>query len=321
VVGVEKSFYIGVDLGGTKLAVGVFDSDLQTLYTDSQPVEHTSDRLLDQIQQAVLTAADSVEGAVVAAGFGVPCLIDQSSGVAVSAVNLPIHDLPFRDIMQERLNLPVAVDNDGNVAALAEQRSGAAKGFNDVVLLTVGTGIGGGLVLNGEIYRGSIGAGAELGHIVIDYNGPKCQGSCPNYGCMEVLASGTALAKLAHDTVEREPSSQLARAAVNGSELNGRLVVELASSGDQLSIDLLKTLGMRLGVGMSSLVNIFNPDVVVIGGGVSAAGELLIDPARLEMQRRALSPSRDTVKVELAHYGAEAGMVGAAVLAIDTCGG
>jgi glucokinase len=235
----------------------------------------------------------------------------------VIAVNLPLANVPFGAIMAERLGLPVFVDNDANMAALAEHRAGAARGCTEVVLLTIGTGIGSGLILRDELYRGAIGAGAELGHTVIDLNGPPCQGNCPNHGCIESLASGTALAREALRIAHEQPSSGLGRALAAGRELEGPLVTELAHDGDSAAIEAIELIGTRLGVAIASFVNIFNPQVVVIGGGVMGAGELLLSAARDEMLRRALPPSRDIVEIVPAAFGVEAGMIGAAALAFD----
>jgi glucokinase len=235
----------------------------------------------------------------------------------VIAINLPLRDIMFADVMAERLGLPVFVDNDANLAALAEHRAGAARGCSEAVVLTIGTGIGGGLILRGQLYRGAIGAGAELGHIVIDLNGPPCQGNCPNHGCLESLASGTALAREALRIARERPDSGLGRALANGRELDGPLVTELAHDGDVAAIDAIELIGSRLGVAIASYVNIFNPEVVVIGGGVIGAGELLLNAARAEMLRRALPPSRDLVEIVPAAFGVEAGMIGAAALAFD----
>jgi glucokinase len=235
----------------------------------------------------------------------------------VMAVNLPLADIAFADVMAERLGLPVFVDNDGNVAALAEHRAGAARGASEVVMLTIGTGIGGGLILRGEPYRGGVGAGAELGHMVIDMDGPRCQGNCPNRGCVEALASGTALAREARRIATERPDSALARTLRGGRELAGPIVTELAHDGDSAAIEVLKLIGSRLGVAIASLVNIFNPQVVVIGGGVIGAGELLLGPAREVVAQRALRPSRDEVRIVGARFGVEAGMIGAAALAFD----
>jgi glucokinase len=276
--------------------------------------------LLDMVVEAVEEARDSAGGEVSAVGFGIPSLIDQRTGTAVLAVNLPLKDVMFADVMTERLGLPVFVDNNANLAALAEHRAGAARGCNEAVVLTIGTGIGGGLILRGQPYRGAIGVGAELGHIVIDLNGPPCQGNCPNHGCIESLASGTALAREALRIAHEQPSSGLGRALAAGRELEGPLVTELAHDGDTAAIEAIELIGTRLGVAIASFVNIFNPEVVIIGGGVMGAGELLLNAARAEMLRRALPPSRDIVEIVPAAFGVEAGMIGAAALAFDGLG-
>jgi glucokinase len=246
--------------------------------------------------------------------------MDQRTGTCVVAVNLPLRDVPFADVMAERLGMPVFVDNDGNTAALAEHRNGAARGASEAVVLTIGTGIGGGLILRGEVYRGAIGAAAELGHMVIDIDGPPCQGNCPGRGCFESLASGTALAREALRIARRRPDSGLGRAFAHGVEIAGPLVTELAHDGDPAAIEAITLIGERLGVAITSLVNMLNPEVVVVGGGVIAAGELLLEPAREVVARRALPPSRDLVRIVAARYGIEAGMVGAAALAFDGVG-
>jgi glucokinase len=235
----------------------------------------------------------------------------------VIAVNLPLADIMFGEVMAERLGLPVFVDNDANLATLAEHRRGAAAGCSDAVMLTIGTGIGGGLIIGGELYRGALGAGAELGHTVIDLDGPRCQGNCPNRGCLEAMASGTALAREALRVAGERPESGLGRALADGLELAGPLVTELAYDGDAAAIEVLEVIGSRLGVGISSFVNAFNPQVVVIGGGVMAAGDLLLDPARAEVAARSLPPSRDEVRIVTAEFGVEAGMVGGAAMAFD----
>jgi glucokinase len=310
---------IGVDLGGTKLLAGVLDDDLHVQHRVHRPVRGLDQNaLLETIVAAVEEARATAPHEVVAVGFGIPCVIDQRRGMATMAVNLPVRDVPFRDLMTERLGLPVEVDNDGNVAALAEHRAGAARGTTDAILLTVGTGIGGGLILDGEPYRGAIGAGAELGHMTIDLNGPPCQGNCPNTGCLETLASGTALAREGRRIAGERPDSALGHALREGREISGALVTELAHDGDAAAVDALALIGTNLGVGIASYLNIFNPDVVVIGGGVIAAGELLLGPARAEAQRRALPTMVEHARIVTAHFGAEAGMVGAATLALES---
>ena len=308
---------IGFDAGGTKLVGGVIDDDLV--------VHHRVHRLLGgmdrgELLDLLVDAVDEARSAapdVGAVGFGVPAVIDRERGVAVMSVHLPIDGLPFGDLMSERLGLPVAWDNDTNAAMLAEHRRGAAQGASDAVMLTLGTGIGGGLVISGEVFRGSGGAGAELGHVVVDLDGPPCQGKCPNRGCLEVMASGTAIGREGTRAAAAAPDSELGRALASGAEVTGALVTELAHDGDRAARDVVALVGMRLGVGIANLVNLLNPSVVVVGGGMIAAGDMLLEPARTVVRERALPPSRDAVRIVPASFGEESGMLGAALLALD----
>ena len=184
-------------------------------------------------------------------------------------------------------------------------------------MLTIGTGIGGGLILGGSLYRGAIGAGGELGHTVIDIDGPPCQGNCPGRGCIEVMASGTALAREAVRIAGERPDSGLAAALADGQALLGPLVTELAYDGDGAALEVLELIGTRLGAACTSFVNTFNPEVIVIGGGVMAAGDLILEPARRVVAERALAPGRELVRIVPAAFGVEAGMVGAGVFAFE----
>ena len=236
------------------------------------------------------------------------------------STHLPLADVPFRDLVAERIGLPVFVDNDANVAMLAEWRFGAARGASDAALLTIGTGIGGGLVVGGALQRGSQGAGAELGHMVVQADGPRCNGNCPNRGCLEAVCSGTALAREARRLAGERPGSGLGEALAAGREITGPLVTDLAHDGDAAAIEAVAVIGRWLGIGVANLVNMLNPEVVVIGGGVIAAGDLLLEPARAVVAERALSPSREHVRIVPARFGAESGMLGAATLAFDGLG-
>jgi glucokinase len=307
---------IGADLGGTKMAIGVVDTEQNVLH---RATERTYGRDLNELLtelEAELHAARRACPEAEAIGIGIPSTIDHDHGSAVSSVNLPIVDVPFRDLVAERMGMPTFVDNDANLAALAEHRFGAAKGARNAVMLTIGTGIGGGLVLGGELYRGSTGAGAELGHVVIDQAGPPCQGNCPNRGCVEVLASGTALGREGRIAAETHPGSALGKALAAGDEITGRLVTDAAIKGDGIAVEVVATIGRRLGVALSSLANIFDPDVIVVGGGVSAAGDLLLEPAREQLRSRALPPM-NRIPVRRAALGPEAGMFGAAEMALE----
>jgi glucokinase len=321
VAGVVESGVIGVDLGGTKLLAGAVDADLAVHHRTNRPVLGLDqEALVQMVADAVEEVRTAVDGEIEAVGFGIPCTFDRRSGMAVQAVNLPLHDIAFHEVMAARLGLPVFVDNDANCTALCEARVGVGAGCTELVLLTLGTGIGGGLVLGGEVYRGWLGGGAEMGHMVVEMNGPPCQGHCPNRGCLESVASGSALVREVSLAVARRPETALGRALESGRELTGPLITELAGEGDPVARDAIALVGRRLGVGIVSLVNIFNPQMVVIGGGVSAAGELLLAPAREVVMERALSPNKDVVRIEAAAYGAEAGMMGAALMAREGSG-
>lgn len=312
---------IGVDLGGTKLLAGLVRDDLVVLdrryrlAPRSQDPEALLQHVVDEVRE-LLGSGIVRPDAVRAVGVGIPSLVDRARGVAVSTVHQPLDGVPVRDELQDRLQLPVALDNDANCAALAEWRAGAATGCDDVVLLTVGTGIGSGVVSGGHLLRGATGAATELGHMTVDLDGPPCQGACTNTGCLEALASGGALGREGARLAGQRPGSGLARLAGEGHEITGVRVTEQARLGDAAAIEALATVGTLLGVGIANAMNIFNPELVLVGGGVSDAGELLLGPARAEARRRARPPS-NAARVEVARFGAEAGMVGAAVLALE----
>jgi glucokinase len=285
---------IGVDVGGTKILAGIVDRQGKVARREERQTPVTS-------QNELLSALDAVvesllDDDVAALGFGLPSTIDQRTGRAVSSVHIPLADLDFRDRMAERFGLPVAIDNDANGAAIAEWRLGAGRGTSHMVLLTLGTGIGGGLILDGRPYRGSIGAGAELGHMVLDYGGVPCGGGCTGLGHFEALASG------------RAGDEAAVRRFGPGSD--ARILVAAARNGDEGAKDDL-----------AEIVNIFNPEVVVIGGGFAHAGDLLLAPARETLAREGLRPARDLVRIEWAELGPEAGMVGAALVGFEALDG
>lgn len=310
------SCVVGVDLGGTKLLVGAVGDDLAVHHRLRASVAGVGQRdVLDAIVTAVEEAAGTVALDVAAVGIGIPATLDRRTGEAVFSTHLPIAGVPFEAVMSERLGIPVVVDNDGNCAVTAEARRGAAAGSSDAVMLTLGTGIGGGLFLGGSVQRGWLGAGAELGHMVVDQDGPPCQGHCPNRGCLEVMASGPALERAARAEAARTPDSVLGTIVQEGRAPVGPLVTELAHDGDPGARTAVAVVGRALGVGLANLVNMLNPEVIVIGGGVIAAGELLLAPAREEMLARALPPGRDAVAIRAAAFGEESGMIGAALLA------
>jgi glucokinase len=312
---------IGVDLGGTKLLAGTVDSKLE-VHHRAYRLARADDAggLIDQLVEAVQEAAEAAPAPVLAVGLGIPCLVDPETGVALDSNHLPLRGVAVRDLLAERLGLPVAVDNDANAAMLAESRVGEARGARNAVMLTLGTGIGGGLLVDGRIVRGTRGAAAELGHIIVDADGPPCPGSCPNHGCLEALVSGHAIGAEGLRRAGSAPSSALGQALHSGREITGALVTELAHDGDLVAREVMTLMGERLGLGIVTLVNIFNPEVVVIGGGAIAAGELLLAPAREVVASRALAINREDVRLVSARFGAESGMLGAACMALDLAG-
>ncbi len=312
---------IGVDLGGTKLLAGALDGEFDVhhrAHRTARGLEQAD--LLEVIVDAVAETVHAANGPVHGVGFGIPSLVDRARGTSVHSVHLPLHDVPFREVMAQRLELPVWVDNDATAAMLAEWRLGAAAGARHAVLLTLGTGIGGGLVVEGALVRGARGMAGELGHVVVDPTGPSCGPGCPNRGCLEALASGTALAREALVLAGEHPRSALGRAVAAGEEVTGALATQLAHEGDPAAVEAMRGIGRWLGVGIAGLVNALDPEVVVVGGGVVAAGDHLLAPAREALARHALPPLGELVPVVPARFGAESGMVGAAALAWEGLG-
>ena len=306
---------IALDLGGTKLLSGVVDDDgVVERRVVSATDTSSEDALLAQVERAV---GDLMEDAIGAIGVGLPSMIDQRRGEAVDSVNIPLAGIPFRDRLRERFGVPAAIENDANAAALAEHRYGAGRGSRHMVMLTLGTGVGGGLVLDGKLYRGAAGAAAELGHMTIELDGPPCQGRCPGRGHLEVLASGTAADRYAREAAKGSPEGDLGLAAAEGKQVDARLAVELAAEGPGDAREVLAHVGHHLGVGIASLVNVFNPELVVIGGGFARAGDLLVEPARKVVAETALAPARDEVRIVPALLGVEAGLIGAGLVGFE----
>jgi glucokinase len=282
---------IGVDLGGTKILAGVIDGEGRVHEMLERPTVTTSQvALLDELADLVRALP---QDDVVAVGFGIPSRIDQPRGVALGAVNIPLRNTPFRAEMERRLELPISMENDGSSAAYAEFARGAGRGADNIVMLTLGTGVGGGVVAGGALFR----AWTELGHMVIREDGEPCQGACSGRGHLEAYCSGRA-------------ADKLARTALGMNATAHDLVAERHP--------VLEEVGHHLGVAIGSLVNIFGPERVVIGGGFGvAAFELLMPAARLAVLTEALSPAGQEVEIELAELGAHAGLIGAGLLAFE----
>jgi len=312
---------IGVDLGGTKLLAGTVDADLQVHHRSFRMARpDDASAVIDQLVETVEEGRAAAPGEVLGVGLGVPGLVDPETGVVADSNHLPLAGVAVRDVLAERVGLPVAIDNDGNMAMLAESRRGAARGARDAVLLTIGTGIGGGLLVGGSIVHGARGAAGELGHMIVDADGPPCPGRCPNHGCLEALVSGHALGIEGSRLAAERPDSALHEARERGDEITGLLVTELALAGDEAARGAIAAMGANLGLGIVTLANVFNPEVVVVGGGAIGAGELLLEPAREVVAARALPITRERLRIVATQFGAEAGMVGAACMALEAAG-
>jgi glucokinase len=293
---------IGVDLGGTKILAGVVARDGAIVRRHERATPHDSqDSVVRELEAAV---SELMSDEIAAIGFGAPSPIDQRRGVVVECVNLPLKDFALRDAMAGRFGLPTGLDNDANAAAIGEWRAGAGRGVDNLVMLTIGTGLGGGVIAGGRPFRGSTGAGVELGHVVIVHDGRPCQGSCHGHGHLEPYVTGLA-------------ASAAAREAF-GPAADAHRLVRLANEGDATARGILAELGAYLGSGMGSFVNIFEPELLVIGGGFGlAAWEHVIPAAEEVMRREALRPMRDTVTVVRGELGTAAGLIGAAFVGFE----
>ena len=293
---------IGVDVGGTKILAGLVRRD----GTVERDVEHetplaSEEAILDGIARAVDELTD---GSPAGIGLGVPCNLDPETGVAYRATNLPLEGVDLRGWAADRFGVPVGVENDANAAALAEWRLGAGQGSRTLVMLTLGTGIGGGLVLDGQLYRGW----AELGHVVVEFDGARCQGNCHGHGHLEGVASGHAASRVARE--------------LYGPAADAHLLVERAERGEPEAVDALARIGRLLGAAIGSFANMFDPDIVVVGGGFgAAAGRLLLGPAQESARREAIRPADEHLVVVPAALGERAGLIGAALVGFEAVDG
>jgi glucokinase len=299
---VGEPLVIGVDVGGTKIRSGRIDRAGRVLARHELESPDSSER---EVLEAFVTAVEAVlDEDVVALGFGVPSNLERRTDRVLRATNLPLDDLDLGGRARERFGLPVGVENDANAAALAEWKLGAGRGVSNLVMLTLGTGVGGGIVLDDRLYRGW----AEIGHMVVDVDGPPCQGACHGHGHLEALVSGTAA-----DAVARE---------LWGAGSDSYDLVRRAREDDADARAALERIGSVLGAAIGSLANLFDPELVLVGGGFGeGAGELLIGPAQEAARREALAPADRELRIVLAELGGEAGLVGAGLVAFQALDG
>jgi len=302
-----------VDVGATKIAAAVVSPEGKVLSRVRYPTPNSRSTLLQTLAQGISKVSECFE--VTGVGLGVPGLILTQENKVIFSPNLRvIEGIPLKDELEPKVGLPVAVENDNNAATWGEFRFGAGSEAKHLLFVGLGTGIGGGIVMYGQLLRGAQGAGGELGHVTVQATGPRC--ACGNRGCLEAFASGSAIGRRAREVASERPGSALGQLAAER-KLLGEDVTDLAREGDEGALSVLKEAGRWLGIGLAGFVNILNSEVVVVGGGAMEAGELILKAARREVQLRALSPSRELVEVREAALGPDSGVLGAAALAQD----
>jgi glucokinase len=306
---------IGLDVGGTKIAGGVVTEAGRILDREQVPTPPDDAAGTLAAMRAVVGRLRARHPEAEALGVGAAGLIDWPAGRVRFAPHNAYDGLELRSLLREATGLPTIVDNDANAAAWAEARFGVRAGTDDMVLVAVGTGIGGGLVLDGQVYRGASGLGGEVGHLIVDPQGPIC--ACGNRGCLEALASGSALGRMGREAASADPGGRIARLAGGPELVTGQVVFKAAGDGDPAALELFERLGFWLGAGVASLVTVFDPALVVIGGGLVSTGEVLLAPTRRSFERYVFArPHRELPPVVAAGLGSDAGMVGAATLAL-----
>src|SRR6266550_8352051 len=317
----KNRFIIGVDLGGTKISAGALSEDgthtsgMRSIATQSElGAEGVVDRIVGVIEGVILDTINETGVSrkdFLGIGVGAPGPLDREKGLVVVAPNLGWRDFPLRDRIGSRLGLPVTLDNDANCATVGEWWLGAARGGTNVVGMTIGTGIGGGLIIDGKLFHGSSDVAGEIGHTTIDLNGRHCK--CGNYGCLEAYASGPAIAVRAREVLVREETASLLPSMVDGrlEEITAETVYLAASQGDAVANEIVRDTARYLGVGIANLLNTLNVDVVVVAGGVTKAGDALFIPLRAEVRRRAFAPAVEATRIVPGALPGTAGVIGA----------
>ncbi len=308
---------IGVDVGGTKVAVAAVQGVTPSHRVEHPTVTESTEALLDGLEATVRRVIEAA-GEPEAIGVGVPSQIDYATGTVETSVNIPLTGVPLREELGRRFGVPVFVDNDANCAALAEAH---IQGEEDLLMLTLGTGVGGGVVIHGITFRGAHGLGAELGHFTLNPDGPPCPGSCPNRGCVEAYCSGQALERDATELARDKPGSHLAGCLGADGTVSGRDLVSAAEDGDPDALLVFDNFARMLGVAIAGYVNVFEPGRFALGGGLSRASHLFFDRAIQEAGARALPALWRRTRIGLAEGGADAGVIGAGVLAAQEASG
>lgn len=310
--------YIGVDLGGTNIAVGLVDDEGRILHKCSSPtgVERGAEAVIADMAKLCWRLLEETGHAISdikAIGVGVPGICHPSNGIVEFCTNLYWHKVPLRELMNKSINLPVYIGNDATVAGLAESVAGVSRGVANSVFITLGTGVGGGIVINGQVYSGTHGIGSELGHMIIAADGIEC--TCGNRGCWERYTSATALIRMGRETMAEYPDSAIAVACGGDPDkLTARHVMDAAKAGDEVALEVFHKYVHYLAVGIVSIINVLDPEVIALGGGVSAAGPFLRDAVREEVAKNVFCKEVPYARIELAVLGNDAGIIGAAML-------
>ena len=315
-----STYIVGVDLGGTNIVAGALTddgSDVLALRSEPTRADQGADsvierivRMIDTVIGETLAETGAKRSNVVGVGVGAPGPLDRERGLVVTTPNLGWTNFPLRDVIAERTGIETRIDNDANCATLGEWWLGAARGARNVVGMTIGTGIGGGLILDGKLYHGSSDVAGEIGHATIDVTGRLCK--CGNYGCLEAYASGPSIAARAREAIAGDSESLLYRMVKGNLErITAATVYEAAKLGDEVAVDVVRETARFLGAGIANLLNIFNPDVVVIAGGVTQAGDTLFEPLRKEVRKRAFRPAVEACRIVPGTLPGSAGVVGA----------
>jgi glucokinase len=320
-------FVLGIDIGGTNLVVGSVAEDGSALRAFGTEPTHAEsgatavvDRLVALAERAIAKTKKEIPGAEIAGvGVGAPGPLDTKSGVVLLTPNLGWVNMPLRQIIHDRLGLETALDNDANCAVLGEWWVGAARGARHAIGITIGTGIGGGLILDGKLYHGASDVAGEIGHTTIDTEGRRCK--CGNYGCLEAYASGPNIAMRAVETLQAGADSLLpSKVGGDLTKITAQTVYEAAQEGDELALEVVNDTAKFLGAGIANLLNVFNPEVVVVCGGVTLAGDHLFVPLRREVARRAFKPAVQACRIVPGELINTAGVYGAAKVFLDQTG-
>ena len=317
-------YVLGIDIGGTNLVVGSVAEDGSRIVATANEPTHAEagakdvlERLVGLAERAIEATRREISGAeILGVGVGAPGPLDTKRGIVLLTPNLGWVNLPLRQIIHERLGLPAALDNDANCAVLGEWWVGAARGARTAIGITIGTGIGGGLILDGKLFHGASDVAGEIGHTTIDTEGRRCK--CGNYGCLEAYASGPNIALRAVEEIEAGAVSRLP-SLVGGdlSKITAQTVYQAAADGDDLALEVVNDTAKFLGVGIGNLLNVFNPEVVVVCGGVTLAGDHLFVPLRREAARRAFKPAVTACRIVPGELAGTAGVYGAAKAFLD----